>query len=660
MANYATAISGIEVAQRALDLIGTNLANATTKGYHRQDLVTSPIQVGSGLNFAGGVKITSVRRSIDVLMEREIMLQQPHLGQNAQELSTLRLVENAIGDLDTQGLVHAMDTYFNALQELASQPNSQPLRYQAVWAADGMADQFRHMGRFLDDLERQIALESENIAEQVNQYTLQISTLNQQIESIVGRGANANVLLDQRDRAVLELGNLVEIEVYGLGAISGMVDVYGMGLPLTVGGDSARIETGIRPDEELGVAIEGSRTYDSSPRGGVLGGLLSLKNELIPAIHDELNALAKEIITKTNKIHVQGLGDFGSFTDLTGWPILDDKLSDWSDWGTTIQAGEVNVRITNQQTGALTLHQIVIDGNSTGDTIAQDLDALAELKADVTGGALHIESADTSLYKFDFLPATALDLTSSPWTGTASPTVTGLYNGQTKQTFTLEVLGGAPGDTVQVGVTNGVELEVRNGSGELVKTVGAGLGYAAGDSLDIGNGLRLSLPAGTMKVGEQFSIDVTNQSDSSGILAAMGINAFFSGSTAEDMTVRAELLNDPKRLATGLTPEISDNINVRTLANIGETELAQLLDLTPSDYLRRIVAGLGQDISFRQARQSSLEGAMAQMENAREQASGVDVNEEAAKMIVFEKMFQAIAKFMQTQNKALEYLMNTL
>ena len=42
MANYDIAISGLEAAQRALDVIGNNLANAATEGYHCQRINLTP------------------------------------------------------------------------------------------------------------------------------------------------------------------------------------------------------------------------------------------------------------------------------------------------------------------------------------------------------------------------------------------------------------------------------------------------------------------------------------------------------------------------------------------------------------------------------------------------------------------------------------------
>ena len=69
MANYDIGISGLDAAQKALEIIGNNIANAATEGYHRQRIELSPayssqsgpVSLGGGVNVAG---ITRFRRNL--------------------------------------------------------------------------------------------------------------------------------------------------------------------------------------------------------------------------------------------------------------------------------------------------------------------------------------------------------------------------------------------------------------------------------------------------------------------------------------------------------------------------------------------------------------------------------------------------------------------
>ncbi|MCD6364947.1 MAG: flagellar hook-associated protein FlgK [Planctomycetes bacterium] len=659
MSSYDIALSGLLAAQRAIDLIGANISNASTEGYHRQSLVTAAETTGGSSQAGiGGVRILRVDRDIDQLLERQILLQQPRLGSNTQELATLQLIENALGNLDSQGLGLAIDTYFNAMVELAGQPDSQALQYQAVWAADAMAAQFRHVARFLDDLKAQINLEISTTVDQANGLIKQIAGLSTDASSALAAGGNANTLLDSRDQAVLELGRLVDVSVSGQADPSGKINVSAWGISLISGGEYALLDSGWT-DGKPGITAQGVSYYSTDVTGGKIGGLISLSGQLVADLQERFDTLAKEIITATNKYHAEGIGTAGSFTELNGRPVSSEKLSEWSSWPADLSAGSISVRITNQDTAVSTTHRIDIDGDSTLESIAQDLDALTGLTASVSYSSLQITSSDPSLYTFDFLPAAAVDTTGL--TGTSQPTVSGTFNGQSNETLTLKVVGaGAAGDEAQIGVTAGLSIEIRNGADELIKTVDVGLGYAAGDTFDLGNGLELSMAAGTVKLDEEFEIEAISDSDTSGLLAAAGINTFFCGTSASNIAVDADIMANPQKLASSLSPNGGGNRNVVRMGAVGQLEIPALGGVTPVDYLRLIVTGLGQNVSFRKMRQTAIEGALDQMTAARDNVSGVDINEEAASLMVYEKMFQAVAKFMTVQSKALEFLMGII
>ena len=77
MDSFSIGISGLEAAQRAFEIIGNNVANAATDGYHRQRIELRPAyspQVGA-LLLGGGVDVVGITRLIDGLLEQEILRQ---------------------------------------------------------------------------------------------------------------------------------------------------------------------------------------------------------------------------------------------------------------------------------------------------------------------------------------------------------------------------------------------------------------------------------------------------------------------------------------------------------------------------------------------------------------------------------------------------------
>ena len=138
------------------------------------------------------------------------------------------------------------------------------------------------------------------------------------------------------------------------------------------------------------------------------------------------------------------------------------------------------------------------------------------------------------------------------------------------------------------------------------------------------------------------------------------MNTLFSGKDALSMAVRGDILAHPSRLAASLGAQMSDNTNVSRMAEVGDAPLDALDGLSPTEYYRRFVSRIGQDVLRHKAKAASLEAVARQLMNQREGVSGVDVNEEAAELLVFQRMFQAMAKFISAQNQALEALLQIM
>ncbi|MHC4412814.1 MAG: flagellar hook-associated protein FlgK [Planctomycetota bacterium] len=246
MSDFNIALSGLNAAQNAFTVIGNNIANAATEGYHRQRVNLLPAyssQQGAVL-IGGGVEVTEITRLIDNLLEQEILRQQSALEQNSQESVTLRTIENAFGELSTSnsGLSMAIDTFFNSLQDLSANPTEIIWQDQTLTDAEAMAAQFRTLGKFLTELDTQVRLEVENTLESINLFTNQIGELNDKIAKTEITGGTANSMSDQRDQYISELSELIGIQT--LSREDGVVDVStsGIGIPLVMGADSNELE----------------------------------------------------------------------------------------------------------------------------------------------------------------------------------------------------------------------------------------------------------------------------------------------------------------------------------------------------------------------------------------------------------------------------------
>ena len=236
MDSFDIGISGLDAAQKAFEIIGNNISNAATDGYHRQRLNLVPAyesQVGS-IHVGGGVNVAEVSRIVDLLLENEILRQQSSLGQISQEVGMLRTVETAFGELSAgSSLNQAIDNFFNSLQDLSAHPSEVVWQSQVVTAAETMANQFRSLEEFLANLDTQIVLEAEYTIEEINNLVNAIAELNNNIERQVIAGGQANNLRDKRDQSISELSQLISVQTQA--REYGVVDVSIAGIPVLTG-----------------------------------------------------------------------------------------------------------------------------------------------------------------------------------------------------------------------------------------------------------------------------------------------------------------------------------------------------------------------------------------------------------------------------------------
>jgi len=653
MSNYSIGISGLNAAQSTLDVIGNNIANAATEGYHKQRVELTPAfasQNGS-LLIGGGVNFEGVTRIIDNLLEQQILRQSYLLGHLSQQLSTLRSVESSFGEFsDAGGLNDAINNLFNAFQDLSTHPNEPIWQNQAVSSAQTLAQKFNSLATFLSNLQTQITLEAENTIDQINILAERIAELNDSIEKIEITGGQANNLRDQRDQCISQLSELVGLDTYN--REHGVIDVTIAGIPLVIGTSTSQLQLGLEDNGKTGVGVLDSYSFRTDIQGGKLGGLLSLKNEIIDDIQTQLDNLAAAIIQQVNQIHIQGVGPAGSFQELTGWTMISETLADFQP---PLNDGTIYVRVIDTTTGQITRHNIDVDcSTDTLTTIALKFESITGLTASVNSSKLHIQAEFG--YEFDFLPAVLPGPTNSNLTALAPPaiSVSGIYTGTEKQTFTCTVIGSG-----SIGNGN-LQLEVKNASAEVVKTLNIGQDYAAADSLNLADGITISITTGDLNDADSFQIEAFADTDTAGLLSAIGINTFFDGSNASDMELCREIVNNPARIATAAGPEMTDNTNIQKLAALSEQSLSSLNNMTIQDYYHRLVSDIGQDIATKEMSKNSIEIMLQDLSMQQSQISGVNINDEAAQMLIFQQMFQAMAKYLNTIHTSISALMEII
>ncbi|MFO7579445.1 MAG: flagellar basal body protein, partial [Nitrosomonas halophila] len=122
-------ISGLRSAQSGLLTASHNISNANTPGYNRQQIVQStnnPLPRSSG--FVGqGVQVTTVQRIYSQFLTSQALQVQTQSSQLSSYYNEIKQIDNLLADTSS-GLSPAMQNFFSAAQDVATNPTSIPSR----------------------------------------------------------------------------------------------------------------------------------------------------------------------------------------------------------------------------------------------------------------------------------------------------------------------------------------------------------------------------------------------------------------------------------------------------------------------------------------------------------------------------------------------------
>jgi flagellar hook-associated protein 1 FlgK len=224
----------------------------------------------------------------------------------------------------------------------------------------------------------------------------------------------------------------------------------------------------------------------------------------------------------------------------------------------------------------------------------------------------------------------------------------GLANSPTSGSFQVLV------DNTDSGAVQTTTVNVQlNGtsSDTTLNSLATALGAINGLSASVSNG-HLVLTA--TNPDSQFAFS----GDTSGVLAALGLNTFFTGSGASDLAVNQEVVNDPSKFAASSDGIGQGTGNAATLANFLDQPLSSAGGATIGDLATNLTAGVTQASATAQAQAQGADTFTESLQSQEESISGVSIDEQTVQMITFERSFQAEAKYISTLNDMLNDLMN--
>jgi flagellar hook-associated protein 1 len=337
----------------ALQTTGSNISNASTEGYSRQqvELATAGGQYTGAGFFGKGVRIETVTRSADAFLTREAATSRAQAARDRTHYEQLTRLENVFAPGE-QGIGYAAGQLLNAFVDVANRPQDASARQVVLARAEDMSARFRSAAEEVDTLQSGMSQDLRNSVATVNALAQRVADINQQIAAFNGAGQSPNDLLDQRDQLISKISE--HIQVSTIAADDGTLGVFvGGGQRLVLGSTALQLE--VLPDQYDPQRVRLALTEAGTDRvlppdsiaGGSMAGLLKFQNEDLGAARALLGQMASAITGRLNEQQALGL-------DLrqppgTGAPLLTVGApralpADTNTGGSSVALTVVNVR----------------------------------------------------------------------------------------------------------------------------------------------------------------------------------------------------------------------------------------------------------------------------------------------------------------------------
>jgi flagellar hook-associated protein 1 FlgK len=310
--------SAINAQRQALNVTGQNIVNANTEGYRRRDAnLTEVFGVQSELNSMTsqvglGVKLGVVNRAYDAFLTDTKRVSIGRFEASDAFVGKLEALENAIlpndGDL---GVV--MTAFFEQLRQVSAEPGDTAPRAAALEMGHTVANAFNNTANLLGGLAEGTVEEIEIRLVEVNRNLEALSALNGQLRSS-NIGANPpNSLMDERDRILDNLSEVIPLNVSIGERFDAEVRLGGSTAgPIILSGEEAKNLTVVAREQGSIMLRIGSGQIVSQLEAGSLRGLVDAHGTTRRAVM-ELDALARDFTEKMNAQHSQGIDLDGQF-----------------------------------------------------------------------------------------------------------------------------------------------------------------------------------------------------------------------------------------------------------------------------------------------------------------------------------------------------------
>lgn len=300
----------LQANQTALQTAGNNIANVNTPGYSRQRAVLQTVEGQfSGAGYIGkGVSVQTIQRNFSEFLTRQATLAGSVAAADTTRADKLKQLEG-IFEGGSAGLGASINDMLNSFSDVASAPTDVTARTVTLTRIDETAARMRSASQRLDELQLGVKQEISQKVDAINSLAKSIASVNSEISKTQGRGQAPNDLLDRRDQLVREINQFVQTS--SVVADDGSMSLFvGGSQALVLGKETAILA--VIPDEfgdpyksSLSIVRGGNAVTldESSLGGGEVPGLMRFQNQDLNEGRNLLGRLTVAVSSSVNAQH---------------------------------------------------------------------------------------------------------------------------------------------------------------------------------------------------------------------------------------------------------------------------------------------------------------------------------------------------------------------
>jgi len=605
-----TSLTGMLAFQRALQVTSHNISNVNTPGYSRQ-VAEFSARVGSGGAggyLGGGTQISDIRRIFDALQGEQLRTSTTGFARLNSINTLASRIDTVLADPDT-GLNTALQSYFNAMQDVSNDPSSIPTRQALIGEAEGLVSRFHSLDNQLTGLEKEANGRIELAVDDINRLAASIATVNEKIALVNNAPTSPNDLLDERDRLVLQLSEQISVDT--LVQDDGTMSVFiASGQSIVIGAASNRLAaTGSEFDmTRMTVVFQGSSgnsPIDTSAAGGNLGGLLEFRNSILDPARQSLGQTAVAFAATINEQHASGMdlrGDLGGELFSVAAPAVLH-----SSFNTGAPAATVAVTDVSQLTGA-------------------------DYVLEFDGAAYSLTRADTR----ESIPLSGAGTSGDPLVGAG---------------LSIDISAGAPaaGDRLLIRTGQNAAGSIRSAvtDPQSIAMAAPTRGTAAQGNIGSASISPVSVvDAGNPALLSSSVIEFTSPTTYS--INGAGSFAYTSGDpivvNGSSVTISGAPTNGDRFTIEPNYGASGDNSNGLLMSDIQSRGVLDGGSVSVNENYGRLVSSVGATTNQVQSSLDAQGVVMANAEAAVSATSGVNLDEEAANLIKYQQSYQAVAQ----------------